>query len=46
VEQWLDEEAMNSHLSSEQFRAVIGAIKVLGKLTDIHLSEATYPKRR
>jgi quinol monooxygenase YgiN len=40
VEQWLDEEAMNSHLSSEQFRAAIGAINVLGKLTDIHLSEA------
>jgi hypothetical protein len=41
VEQWLDLEAMNSHLSSEQFRGVIGAIKVLGKLTDIDLSEAT-----
>ena len=41
VEQWLDEEAMNSHLSSEQFRAAIGAINVLGKLTiSIYLSEA------
>jgi hypothetical protein len=32
---------MNSHLSPKQFRAVIGAVKVLGKVTDIHLSEAT-----
>ena len=41
VEEWLDEAAMNSHLSSESFRALIGAIKVLGKLIDIHVSEAT-----
>jgi len=40
VEQWFDNEAMNSHLSSERFRAAIGPIKVLGKLIDIQVSEA------
>jgi len=39
VEEWLEKEAMNSHLSSDPFRALIGAIKVLGKLVDIHISE-------
>ena len=40
VEQWVDNEAMKSHLSSERFRAAIGPIKVLGKLIDIQVSEA------
>jgi hypothetical protein len=31
---------MNSYLSSEQFRALIGAVKVLGELVDIRISEA------
>lgn len=39
VEQWLQKEAMNSYLSSERFRALIGAVKVLGKLVDICISE-------
>ena len=39
VEQWLDTEAMNSYLSSERFRALIGAVKVLGELVDIRTSE-------
>jgi quinol monooxygenase YgiN len=41
VEQWLDKAAMNSYLSSDQFRALIGAVKVLGKLVDVRLFEAT-----
>ena len=41
VEQWLDEGAMNSYLSSERFRALIGAVKVLGELVDIRISETT-----
>ena len=41
IEQWSDEVAMNSYLSSEQFRALIGAVKVLGELVDIRISEAT-----
>ena len=41
VEQWLDEGAMNSYLSSERFRALIGAVKVLGELVDIRVSETT-----
>jgi quinol monooxygenase YgiN len=38
-EQWLDAEEMNSYLSSERFRAVVGAVKVLGKLIDVRTSE-------
>jgi hypothetical protein len=30
---------MNSYLSSERFRALIGAVKVLGELVDIRTSE-------
>jgi len=40
VEEWLDTAAMNSYLSSERFRALIGAVKVLGELVDIRVSEA------
>jgi len=39
VEEWLDTAAMNSYLSSERFRALIGAVKVLGELVDIRTSE-------
>ena len=41
VEQWLDEGAMNSYLSSERFRALIGAIKVLGEWVDLRIAETT-----
>jgi quinol monooxygenase YgiN len=42
VEEWLDDaDAMRSYLSSERFRALIGAIKVLGRLVDVCISEAT-----
>jgi quinol monooxygenase YgiN len=40
IEQWSDEEAMNSRLSSDEFRALIGAIKVLGKLVHVCTVEA------
>ena len=40
VEEWLDKGAMNSYLSSERFRTLIGAVKVLGELVDIRISEA------
>lgn len=39
VEEWLDTAAMNSYLSSERFRALIGAVKVLGKMVDVRISE-------
>jgi quinol monooxygenase YgiN len=39
VEEWLDMPAMNSYLSSERFRALIGAVKVLGELVDVRISE-------
>ena len=39
VEQWSNQEAMNSYLSSEPFRALIGAIKVLGNLVDLSVFE-------
>ena len=41
VEEWLDKEAMNAYLATERFRALIGAVKVLGELVDIRVSEAT-----
>jgi quinol monooxygenase YgiN len=41
VEQWSDKAAMNSYLSSDQFRALVGAVKVLGKLVDVRIFEAT-----
>jgi quinol monooxygenase YgiN len=41
VEHWSDKEAMNSYLPSDQFRALIGAVKVLGKLVDVRIFEAT-----
>jgi quinol monooxygenase YgiN len=41
VEQWSDKAATNSYLSSDQFRALIGTVKVLGKLVDIRVFEAT-----
>lgn len=41
VEHWSDKEAMNSYLSSDQFRALIGAVKVLGTLVDVRVFEAT-----
>ena len=40
VEQWSEKAAMNSYLSSDQFRALIGAVKVLGKLLDVRVFEA------
>jgi len=40
VEQWSDRAAMNSYLSSDQFRALVGAVKVLGKLVNVRIFEA------
>lgn len=40
VEEWSNEEAMRSYLLSERFRALIGAIKVLGTLRDLRIGEA------
>jgi quinol monooxygenase YgiN len=41
VEQWFNREAMHSCLTSERFRALIGAIKVLGTLMDVSTAETT-----
>jgi quinol monooxygenase YgiN len=41
VEHWSDKSAMNSYLSSDHFRALVGAVKVLGKLVDVRIFEAT-----
>jgi quinol monooxygenase YgiN len=42
VEEWLDDtDAMHAYLSSEGFRALIGAMKVLGTLVDIRTFNAT-----
>lgn len=40
VEQWSDKAAMHSYLSADPFRALIGAVKVLGKLVDVRVFEA------
>ena len=40
AEEWLDTAAMNAYLSSERFRALIGAFKVLGTLVDVRISES------
>jgi quinol monooxygenase YgiN len=40
IEQWSDEAAMNAYLSSDSFRAVVGAVKVLGKLVQVCICEA------
>lgn len=40
LEQWSEATAMHAYLSSEGFRALIGAVKVLGKLDDIRICEA------
>ena len=41
VEEWTDPAAMHGYMTSERFRALIGAVKVLGDLVDIRTSEAT-----
>ena len=40
VEQWSDKAAMNSYLSSNQFRALIGSVQVLGQLLGVRVFEA------
>ena len=40
VEEWSNEEAMKSYLVSERFRALLGAIKVLGTLRDLRIGES------
>ena len=37
VEEWSNEEAMHFYLSSERFRALLGAVKVLGNLVDLRV---------
>ena len=39
IEEWSNQEAMHSYLSSEPFRALIGAVKVLGNLVDLRVFE-------
>lgn len=41
TEEWLNKEAMNSCLTSERFRALLGAVKVLGTLLDVRICEST-----
>ena len=38
-EEWSEATAMDTYLCSEGFRALIGAVKVLGKLVDIRVCE-------
>ena len=42
IEEWLDDpDAIHSYLSSERFRALVGAVKVRGLLVDIRIFETT-----
>jgi quinol monooxygenase YgiN len=41
MEHWLNTETMQASLSTDQFRALIGAIKVLGTLVNVCISEMT-----
>ena len=42
VEEWLgDKDALRTYLSSEGFRALVGALKVLGTFVDIRTFETT-----
>jgi len=41
VEVWSDEVEMRSYLSTERFRALIGAVKVLGNLVDVCICQET-----
>lgn len=41
VEVWSDEVGMRSYLSTERFRALIGAVKVLGNLVDVCICQET-----
>jgi len=40
IEQWSERAAMHSYLSSDRFRALIGAVKVLGTLVDVRIFES------
>jgi quinol monooxygenase YgiN len=40
IEQWSERLAMHSYLSSDQFRALIGAVKVAGTLVDVRIFES------
>ena len=39
VEQWANRELLDAHLGSEQHRALLGAIRVLGQLESVRLVE-------
>jgi quinol monooxygenase YgiN len=41
VEDWSNREGLRLCLVSEQFRALIGAVKVLGTLVDVCIAETT-----
>src|SRR5262245_1617451 len=40
VEQWMDMPAMQAHLRSAEFCALIGAVKVLGTLVGVRIAES------
>lgn len=39
VEQWVDFKSMNEHLGTDHFKALKGAIQVLGELNSLHVAE-------
>jgi len=43
IERWNGLEALEDYLKSDQFRSILGAIKVLGELKNLHLVEFRKP---
>jgi quinol monooxygenase YgiN len=43
VEHWRDPELLQAHVRSERHRALLGAIRVLGRLEDVRFVEYTKP---
>jgi len=39
VEKWTDQESLEDYMKTDRFRALLGAIQVLGKLEAIHKGE-------
>ncbi len=43
TERWTNSKALETHLKSDQFKSLMGAIEVLGELENLHLVELRAP---
>jgi quinol monooxygenase YgiN len=44
LEKWTDQTTLDSYIKSSRFKALLGAIQVLGELNSLHLVEIEEPK--